>query len=164
MKDASLKASPSLRGVVIGKRLFSRVIKSRSSKMADKAVLQKLDEDFESQVADLRKILINKLLKLTENYTSEGVKDYMGAIIIAKGAKFHAADFSDLDFTSVQLIGWTKDEHTNELIRALVMNFIKKYKEFDAELKRKKFAITDRNCRGILFVLRFGCNLRDGFI
>ena len=142
VKDASLKASPSLKGVVIGKRLFSRVIKSRSSKMADKVVLQKLDEEFEGKVADLRKILVNKLLKLTEDQVSEGVKDYMGADIIAKGANFHASDFSDLDFTSIQLIGWTKDEHINGLIRALVMNFIKKYKELDAELKRKKFAIT----------------------
>ena len=131
VKDASLKASPSLKGVVIGKRLFSRVIKTRSSKLADKALL-----------ADLRKILIDKLLKLTDGLTSEGVKDYMGTDVISKGARFHASDFSDLDFTAIQLSGWTKDEHANTLIRALVMNFIKKYKELDAELKRKKFAIT----------------------
>ncbi len=62
--------------------------------------------------------------------------------VISKGARFSASDFSDLDFTAVQLSNWTKDEHTNGLIRALVMNFIKKYKELDAELKRKKFAIT----------------------
>ena len=142
VKDASLKASPSLKGVVIGKRLFSRVIKTRSSKMSDKALLQKLDEEFDDKVADLRKVLINKLLKLTENYTSEGVKDYMGTDVISKGAKFSAADFSDLDFTAIQLSGWTKDEHTNGLIRTLVMNFIRKYKEQDADLKRKKFAIT----------------------
>ena len=86
--------------------------------------------------------MVNKLLKLTENYTSEGVKDYMGAEVISKGAKFSVSDFSDMDFTAIQLSNWTKDEHTNGLIRALVMNFIKKYKELDAELKRKKFAIT----------------------
>ena len=62
--------------------------------------------------------------------------------VISKGAKFYASDFSDIDFTAIQLSNWTKDEHTNELIRALVTNFIKKYKELDAELKRKKFAIT----------------------
>ena len=90
----------------------------------------------------MKKILVNKLLKLTENHTSEGVKDYMGAEVISKGAKFYASDFSDIDFTAIQLSNWTKDEHTNELIRALVTNFIKKYKELDAELKRKKFAIT----------------------
>ncbi len=142
VKDASLKASPSLKGVIIGKRLFSRVIKTRSSKLADKALLPKIDDEFDGKVADLKKILVNKLLKLTESYTSEGVKDYMGAEVISKGAKFSASDFSDMDFTAIQLSNWTKDEHTNGLIRALVMNFIKKYKELDAELKRKKFAIT----------------------
>ena len=142
VKDASLKASPSLKGVIIGKRLFSRVIKTRSSKLADKALLPKIDDEFDAKVGDLKKVLINKLLKLTENYTSEGVKDYMGADVISKGARFSASDFSDLDFTAIQLSNWTKDEHTNDLIRALVMNFIKKYKELDAELKRKKFAIT----------------------
>ena len=142
VKDASLKASPSLKGVIIGKRLFSRVIKTRSSKLADKALLPKIDDEFDGKVADLKKILVNKLLKLTERYTSEGVKDYMGAEVISKGAKFSASDFSDMDFTAIQLSNWTKDEHTNGLIRALVMNFIKKYKELDAELKRKKFAIT----------------------
>ena len=142
VKDASLKASPSLKGVVIGKRLFSRAIKTRSSKLADKALLPKIDEEFEAKGAELKKVMINKLLKLTEPWTSEGVKDYLGTDVVPKGAHFSASDFSDLDFTSIQLSGWTKDEHTNDMIRALIMNFIKKYKELDAELKRKKFAIT----------------------
>ena len=68
VKDASLKASPSLKGVVIDKRLFSRVIKSRSSKLADKALLPKIDDEFDAKVADLRGVLIRKLLKLTENH------------------------------------------------------------------------------------------------
>ena len=142
VKDASLKASPSLKGVVIGKRLFSRAIKTRSSKLADKALLPKIDEEFEAKAEELKKIMINKLLKLTEPWTSEGVKDYLGTDVVPKGAHFSASDFSELDFTSIQLSGWTKDEHTNGMIRALIMNFIKKYKELDAELKRKKFAIT----------------------
>ena len=142
VKDASLKASPSLKGVVIGKKLFSRVIKNRSSKQADKALLPKIDEEFEAKVADLKKILIDKLLVLTEGKPSQGVKDYLGTDVIPKGAVFTASDFAPLDFTAIQLSGWTSDDHTNSLIRALVMNFIKKYKELDAELKRKKFAIT----------------------
>ena len=131
-----------MKGVVIDKRLFSRVIKSRSSKLADKALLPKIDDEFDAKVADLRGVLIRKLLKLTENYVSEGVKDYMGADIISKGAKFSPSDFGDLDFTSIQLSNWTNDDRINGMIRDLVMNFIKKYKELDAELKRKKFAIT----------------------
>lgn len=142
VKDASLKASPSLKGVVIDKKLFSRVIKNRSSKLADKALLPKIDDEFESKVADLKRILVKKLMTLTEGKVSQGVKDYLGAEVIAKGFKFSASDFDSLDFTSIQLSNWTSDDHTNGMVRDLVMNFIKKYKELDAELKRKKFAIT----------------------
>ena len=142
VKDASLKASPSLKGVVIDKRLFSRAIKTRSSKMSDKALLPKIDEEFEAKVADLKKILVDKLLTLTEDLVSEGVKDYMGTEVIAKGAKFTRRDLETLDYTSVQLSKWVADEHKSGMIRDLIINFLKKYKELDAELKRKKFAIT----------------------
>ena len=142
VKDASLKASPSLKGVIIDKKLFSRVIKNRSSKLADKALLPKIDDEFESKVADLKRILVKKLMVLTEGKVSQGVKDYLGAEVIAKGSKFSASDFDSLDFTAIQLSDWTNDDHANGMIRDLILNFIKKYKELDAELKRKKFAIT----------------------
>jgi DNA-directed RNA polymerase subunit beta len=71
-----------------------------------------------------------------------GVKDYMGAEIIPAGSKFVAPALENLDYTSIQLSGWTDDDHTNTLIRELVINYLKKYKLLDAELKRKKFALT----------------------
>ena len=142
VKDASLKASPSLSGTVIDKKLFSRAIKTRSEKLRDKQRLPKLDEEFELKVGDLKAILIDKLLELTKNLTSKGVKDYMGAEVIAKGAEFTEGNLSSLDFTGIQLSGWTSDEHANLLISQLIINFIKKYKILDAELKRRKFAIT----------------------
>lgn len=142
VKDASLKASPSLSGVVIGKRLYSRAIKSRSDKAADKVLLTKLDEEYEQIWSDLKKILVDKLLKLTEGKPSAGVRDYLGAEIIARGADITAKDLMPLDFTCVQLSKWTNDPHTNELVRDLIVNYIKAYKQKDAELKRKKFAIT----------------------
>ena len=142
VKDASLKASPSLSGTVIDKKLFSRAIKTRSEKLRDKQRLPKLDEEFELKVGDLKAILIDKLLELTKNLTSKGVKDYMGAEVIVKGAQFTEANLSSLDFTGIQLSGWTSDEHANGLISQLIINFIKKYKVLDAELKRRKFAIT----------------------
>ena len=80
VKDASLKASPSLRGVVIDKKLFSRVIKSRSEKNADKAILPKLNDEFEEKAAKLKDILIEKLLVLTNGKVSQGVKDYLGIL------------------------------------------------------------------------------------
>ncbi len=142
VKDASLKASPSLSGTVIDKKLFSKAIKTRSEKLRDKQRLPKLDEEFELKVGDLKAILIDKLLELTKNLTSQGVKDYMGAEVIAKGAQFTESNLSSLDFTGIQLSGWTSDAHANQLISQLIINFIKKYKILDAELKRRKFAIT----------------------
>ena len=142
VKDASLKASPSLSGVVIGKRLFSRAIKTRSSKLADKALMPKIDEEFEARFQALKNILVDKLLILTEGKPSQGVKDYLGTDVIPKGAKFTKKDLMMLDYTTIQLSKWTADAHKNEMIHDLVINFLKKYKEVDAELKRKKFAIT----------------------
>jgi len=142
VKDASLKASPSLRGVVIGKRLFSRVVKTRSSKAADKAILQKMDEDFEEQTTNLKKELVDKLLKLTDGKTSQGVKDYIGTDVIAKGAQFTVGTLMNLDYESIQVAKWTNEQHKNDLIHQVIMNYLKKFKECDAELKRKKFAIT----------------------
>ena len=142
VKDASLKASPSLQGVVIGRRLFQRAEKTRSAKMADKAKLPKIDDEFQQKVDDLKAILIDKLLKLVDGKVSQGVKDFMGTEIIAKGAKFTRPELEALDFTSVQLSKWTADEHTNDLIRAIIINFVHKYKELDAEVKREKFALT----------------------
>ena len=142
VKDASLKASPSLKGVVIDKKLSSRAIKTRAAKAADKLILPKIDEEFQSKVDDLKAILIDKLLELTQDLVSQGVKDYLGAEIIAKGARFTGPMLENLDYTAVQLVGWTSDEHVNGLIAKLIINFLKKYKLLDAELKRKKFAIT----------------------
>ena len=142
VKDASLKASPSLSGVVINKRLYSKAIKTRSDKAADKVQLLKLDEEYEKACNDLKNTLVDKLLKLTEGKPSAGIKDYLGADIIAKGAEITRKDLMPLDFTCVQLGKWTADAHTNDLIRTLILNYIKCYKQKDAELKRKKNAIT----------------------
>ena len=142
VKDASLKASPSLQGVVIGRRLFQRAEKSRSAKLADKAKLPKIDDEFMEKVSELKDILVDKLIKLIGGRVSQGVKDFMGTEVIAKGAKFTKHDLENLDFTSIQLSKWTADAHTNELIRTLIINFLHKYKEFDAQVKREKFALT----------------------
>jgi DNA-directed RNA polymerase subunit beta len=142
VKDASLKASPSLKGVVIDKKLFSRVIKTRAEKNADKQLLPKMTEEYEAKAAELKNIMLDKLMVLTEGKTSQGVKDYLGTEIVPKGAKFVKSDFEGLDFTTIQLSKWTNDAHKNDMIRDLVMNFLKKVKLLDAELKRKKFALT----------------------
>jgi len=142
VKDASLKATPSLSGVVIGKRLFSKAQKNRKSKLADKAVLPKLDEEFENQAAILRNTLVDKLIVLLGDKASAGVKDFLGADIISRNSKFTAERLREIDYTAVQLSKWTGDSHKNELIKRLIMNYLRKHKELDAQIKRQKFNIT----------------------
>jgi len=142
VKDASLKATPSLSGVVIGKRLFSKAQKNRKSKLSDKAVLPKLDEEFENQAAILRETLVEKLIVLLGDKTSAGVKDFLGTDIVSRNSKFTIERLNEIDYTAVQLSKWTSDTHKNELVKQLIMNYLRKYKELDAQIKRQKFNIT----------------------
>ena len=142
VKDSSLKANPSLSGVIIDKKLFSRAVKTRESRRLDKALLAKIDEEYEAKNNDLKDILVDKLLVLIEDKSSEGVKDYAGTEIITKGSKFSIAALKGLEYEGIQSSGWTNDEHTNKLISQLIMNYIRKAKLLDAEMKRRKFAIT----------------------
>ncbi len=142
VKDASLKASPSLSGVVIEKRLFSKAQKSRKSKLADKAILPQLDEEFEEQATALRKALIEKLLVLTKGKTSAGVKDFLEVDLITRNSKFTEERLNNIDYNTVQLSKWTQDENTNDLIKQVILNYLKKIKELDAQIKRQKLNIT----------------------
>ena len=142
VKDSSLKANPSLSGVVIDKKLFTRAIKTRETKKHDKLILAKIDEEYEAKNTDLKDILVDKLLTLTESKKSQGVKDYTDAEIITKGSNFTAAALKNLEYDGIQSNDWTDDEHTNGLIQTLILNYIRKYKLLDAELKRRKFAIS----------------------
>ncbi len=140
VKDASLKASPSLKGVVIGTNLFQRAAKKSSR--AVNAILPKIDEEYEKRQADLKDILIGKLMELTAGKTSQGIKDFIGSDIIPKGAKFTAAVLRGLNFDTINLSKWTNDAHKNDLIRQTIVNYLRKSKEIDAELRRRKFDIS----------------------
>ncbi|MFA7043715.1 MAG: DNA-directed RNA polymerase subunit beta, partial [Bacteroidales bacterium] len=142
VKDASLKASPSLRGVIIDKRLFSKSVKNRKSRLTDKALLPKIDEEFEEDAAKLKSVLIEKLQILTNGKTSQGVKDNLGTEVIPKGAKFNSKNLNEVNYSSVQVSKWTTDSAKNDLIHDLILNYLHKYKELDAAMKRKKFNIT----------------------
>ncbi len=142
VKDSSLKANPSLSGVVIDKKLFARAEKTRESKRQDKVLLQKIDEEYEAKSHELKQMLVDKLLTLTGDKSSEGVKDYTGAEIITKGSKFSVATLMNLEYDGIESNGWTDDDHTNSLIQKLIMNFIRKDKQLAAEQNRRKFAIT----------------------
>ncbi len=141
VKDASLKASPSLKGVVIGTNLFSKATKKRSNKSAN-AQLPRLDEEYEEKQAELKGILISKLSQLLDGKTSEGVKDFIGADVMPKGSIFSPTLYGSLDYETVNLTGWTDDERINNMVMHLITNYLRKSKEIDSELRRKKFDIT----------------------
>ena len=142
VKDASLKATPSLKGVVIGTNLFSKAVKKKKSKLSDKAILPKLDEEYEVKLNKLKALLVEKLMTLTDGLISEGVKEYLGVEIVAKGAKFNTKDLIDIDFSTIEVSNWTLDDEKNKMIRSTIMNYLKNFKEVDAELRRKKFDIS----------------------
>jgi len=142
VKDASLKATPSLHGVVVDTSLFCKNMKKTTSKLTEKAALPRLDEEFEQKIGKLKAILVDKLITLTTGKTSQGVKDYLGTDVIPKNAKFMRKVLEELDYNSIQISKWTIDSQKNEMIKILISNYLKKYKELDAELRRKKFDIT----------------------
>jgi DNA-directed RNA polymerase subunit beta len=142
VKDASLKASPSLRGVIIGKELYCKAQKTRKDRIADKEILDRMDEEFNQEVAALKALLIEKLVATINGKTSQGVKDFMGVDIIPRGNKFTQKLLNEIDFNTVQLTKWTTDSYRNELIRDIITNYLRKVKELDAQLKRAKFNLT----------------------
>ncbi len=150
VKDASLKANPSLKGVIIGTNLFSRAAKKKKTKANSQ--MPKLDEEYEAKLNALKDVLVEKLLVLTSGKTSQGVKDFIGSEIIAKGSKFSAAVLKEIDYDTINLSKWTSDAHKNDMIRATIVNYLRKSKEIDAELRRKKFdqSIGDELPTGIM--------------
>jgi DNA-directed RNA polymerase subunit beta len=142
VKDASLKASPSLKGVIIGTNLFSRANKTGRRNKATQALLPKLDEEYEERLSKLKDVLVNKLMVLTDGKTSAGVKDFLGTDIIPKGSNFVPGVLKGIDYDTINLSKWTTDAHKNDLIRQTIVNYLRKSKEIDAELRRKKFDIS----------------------
>ena len=142
VKDASLKASPSLSGVVIDKSLYKRAMKDRKQKLEDKETMAKFDASFAVKAAELKALLVSKLVKLLDGQTSLGVYDHIKTEVIAKGLTFTEERLKDLDYTTLMLANWTADEHVNDLVAQCIMNYIAKHKEMDAQLKRDKFNLT----------------------
>ena len=142
VKDASLKASPSLSGVVIDKSLYKRAMKDRKQKLEDKETMAKFDAAFAVKAAELKALLVSKLVTLLDGHTSMGVYDHIKTEVIAKGLTFTEERLKDLDYTTLMLANWTADEHVNELVGQCIMNYIAKHKELDAQLKRDKFNLT----------------------
>jgi DNA-directed RNA polymerase subunit beta len=142
VKDASLKAGPSLRGVVIEKKLFSRAIKDRKSKAQDKPVLESLDADFEKDFASLKDKLADKLLTILGEHKSAGVFNNFKEEIIKKGTKFSQKNLFAIDYSIVNPTNWTADAHINALVGRVIHNFNIKANDLLGTYKRKKFHIS----------------------
>ena len=142
VKDASLKANPSLSGVVIGRNLYSRIVKDRRSRAAERAKEASIHEEFENNVAELRNTLVAKLMTKLEGKSTIGIKDYDGVERVAKGVKFSRNILLDIDYHTVDPSNWTGDEAVDVLIYRTVHNFRMKYKEFEAIEKRKNYNVT----------------------
>jgi len=142
VKDASLKVGPSIRGVVINKKLFSRAVKDKKTKTQEKPVIDQLDKEFEKEVADLKEILSDKLLKIIGEEKSAGVFNNFKEEVIKKGVKFSQKALMTIDYTVISPSNWTSVPTINTLIARLLHNYSIKYNDLLGNYKRKKFQIT----------------------
>ena len=144
VKDASLKASPSLYGTVIEKRLFSRIMKEGSKKIKPiaKMQVQQAEENFKARFETLTNEFLDKMETLLKGKTSPGITNLYGETVIPKDTKFSRELLENQEFENINPVKWTNDKHTNTLIRKLINNYLISFKELDAELKRVKYSLT----------------------
>ena len=140
VKDASLKTPPSIAGVVIDTKLFSRA--KKTSKAEEKAQLEKLDHKHDKAVKDLKNTLIDKLFEIVNGKTSQGVYNVYKELLVPKGVKFTQKILVDLNYENVNPTKWTTDDDKNEHIKILLHNFNIKLNEELGAYRRDKFAIS----------------------
>ena len=139
VKNASLKAGPSMKGVVIGKRLFSRLQKDRKARAKDKEDIAKIDAACQKELGALKDVLVEKLMTLLNGRTSTGVYNNFKENLIPKKAKFTAKALYEIDYMSVNPNKWTSDEKINKMIGAIVDNYTVKHKEIEGRYNREKY-------------------------
>ena len=142
VKDASLKVPPSVTGVVIDKKLFSKAIKDRKSKAADKPIIEQLDNEMDKELAELKSILISKLTQIIGDAKSQGVTNVFKEQVIKKGVKFTEKTLKSIDFIHINSKNWTNNNDVNELVDVTLHNYNIKATELIGQYKRKKFQIT----------------------
>ena len=152
VKDASLKAPPSFKGVVINKNLFSRAVKDAKGRAEDKKVIAKIDGEYAIKAEELKSKLVDKLFILVSGKISQGVHNKFREEIVPKGTKFTQKLLQKIDYTDINATKWTTDKKKNELIRLLLNNFNMKLKDVLGAKKRENFAITigDELPKGII--------------
>ncbi|MEL6392610.1 MAG: DNA-directed RNA polymerase subunit beta, partial [Bacteroidota bacterium] len=142
VKDASLKASPSVNGIVIGKDLFARAKKDQAQKDAEKIQLQKLEDEHKVNLNELKTRLVDKLDKLVRGKASQGVKTIYGELVVPRSEKFTLSLLREIDYTAIDYTGWTTNDDVNNLIARLLHNYSIKVNEEVGRYKRETFNIS----------------------
>ncbi|TXK75204.1 DNA-directed RNA polymerase subunit beta [Mesonia sp. HuA40] len=143
VKDASLKASPSLNGVVINKKLFARAVKDKRKRAKDKEEIAKLEDKYKVKFETLKNELIDKLFAIVGGKTAQGVKNDLGEDILPKGKKYTLKMLNSVDdYTHLTQGTWTTDDHTNALVADLIHNYKIKENDLQGNLRREKFTIS----------------------
>lgn len=143
VKDASLKASPSLNGVVIDKKLFARAVKDKRKRAQDKEDIEKLEDAYDKRFDDLQAILVEKLFAIVNGKTAQGIYNDLGEEIIPKGKKYTLKMLNAVDdYTHLTSGKWTTDDKTNELVADLIHNYKIKENDLQGALRREKFTIS----------------------
>jgi len=143
VKDASLKASPSLHGVVINKKLFSRAVKDKRKRAQDKEDIAKLESSYHVKFSELQDRLVEKLFAIVNGKTSQGIFNDLGEEVLPKGKKFTLKMLNAVDdYTHLTSGTWTTDEHTNNLVADLIHNYKIKENDLQGALRREKFTIS----------------------
>lgn len=142
VKDASLRVSPSIRGTIVDKRLFSRAVKDKKQKAEEKPLIEKLDADHEKNIYNLKLKLVDKLFVLVNGRTSQGVTNILGEEIVPRGTKFTQKGLERIDYSEINPSNWTTDADKNEQVERLLHNFMIQYNDYLGKYKREKFQIT----------------------
>ncbi|MFG6687953.1 DNA-directed RNA polymerase subunit beta [Mariniflexile sp. HNIBRBA6329] len=143
VKDASLKASPSLNGVVIEKKLFSRAVKDKRKRAQDKDDIVALEAIYDRKFEDLKEVLIEKLFNIVNGKTAQGIYNDLGEEVLPKGKKFTQKMLNAVDDYAHLVSGkWTTDDHTNQLVADLIHNYKIKENDLQGSLRREKFTIS----------------------
>ena len=142
VKDASLKAPPSMKGVVIGAKSLSRLIKDRKAKSKDKDIVAEIEKTYNKQLQELKDKIVTKLYRVLEGKISHNVYDNTKNIIIAKGTKFSQKLLQTVNFATVAVSKWTNDAKINGLVSEIIRNYLVKERELMAKMTREKFDAT----------------------
>ncbi len=143
VKDASLKATPSLYGVVLDKKIFTRAVKDKRRRSKDKEDVERLEAEYAVKFNELRNRLIDKLFALVNGKTSQGVMNDLGEEVLPKGKKYSQKMLASIeDFAHLTKGSWTSDPETNEMVNDLIHNYKIKLNDLQGALRREKFTVT----------------------